>query len=345
MSGSDRVTRGGLQIARELDALVEEQIAPGTGVDVIEFWNGFEAIVNDLGPVNQALLAKRDQLQEQIDTWHLARVGQTLDPAAYRAFLTEIGYLVPEPDAFSISTENVDEEIAVTAGPQLVVPVMNARFALNAGNARWGSLYDALYGTDILPEEPGREKGTGYNPARGELVVARATEFLDAAVPLDGASHTEVVAYGIGDGEDENQLRAILDNGGNTGLSDPDQFVGHVGDEELSVVLLINNGLHVEIQIDREHSVGQAHPAGVKDVVLESAITTIQDCEDSVTAVDAADKCIVYENWLGLMKGDLETSVDKGGRTILRRLNPDRSNTAVRFIGSMKVMKHSFLIR
>jgi len=327
MSGSDRVTRGGLQIASELDALLAEQIAPGTGIDVGEFWNGFESIVTDLGPTNRALLAKRDQLQAQIDSWHLARKGQPLDAAEYRTFLTEIGYLLPEPGTFSISTENVDEEIAVIAGPQLVVPVMNARFALNAGNARWGSLYDALYGTDIIAEEPGREKGTGYNPARGELVVARAAAFLDAAVPLEGASHTEVISYGIGDGGDEVQLRAVLDNGGNTGLADPDQFVGYVGDGEPSVVLLVNNALHVEIQIDREHDVGGVHPAGVKDVVLEAAITTIQDCEDSVAAVDAADKCIVYGNWLGLMKGDLETPVNKGGRTILRRLNPDRTYT------------------
>ncbi len=327
MSGSDRVTRGGLQIASELDALLAEQIAPGTGVDVGEFWNGFESIVTDLGPTNRALLAKRDHLQARIDSWHLARKGQPLDAAEYRRFLTEIGYLVPEPGVFSISTENVDEEIAVIAGPQLVVPVTNARFALNAGNARWGSLYDALYGTDILPEEPGREKGTGYNPARGELVVARAAAFLDATVPLEGASHTEVIGYGIGDGDDKVQLRAILDNGGNTGLADPDQFVGYVGDEEPGIVLLVNNNLHIEIQIDREHDVGGVHPAGVKDVVLEAAITTIQDCEDSVTAVDAADKCIVYGNWLGLMKGDLETPVNKDGRTILRRLNPDRTYT------------------
>ncbi|MCZ6855492.1 MAG: malate synthase G, partial [Gammaproteobacteria bacterium] len=327
MSGGDRVTRGGLQVAGELDALVAERIAPGTGVDASEFWAGFETIVKDLGPINRALLARRDDLQAQIDSWHLARIGQSLDAAEYRGFLADIGYLLEEPEAFSICTENVDEEIALTAGPQLVVPVMNARFALNAGNARWGSLYDALYGTDILPEDPGREKGTGYNPARGELVVARAAEFLDEALPLEGASHTQVIAYGIGDGVDEVQLRAVLDDGGNTGLTDPSQFVGYVGDEELSVVLLVNNGLHVEIQIDREHRVGQVHPAGVKDVVLESAITTIQDCEDSVTAVDAADKCIVYGNWLGLMKGDLETSVDKGGRTIVRRLNPDRTYT------------------
>ncbi|MCZ6617792.1 MAG: malate synthase G [Gammaproteobacteria bacterium] len=325
MSGSDRVARGGLRVAGDLDALVAEQIVPGTGVEVEGFWSGFEGIVDDLGPTNVALLAKRDQLQTQIDSWHLAQKGQPLDPVEYRGFLTEIGYLVEEPEPFSIATANVDEEIAVTAGPQLVVPVMNARFALNAGNARWGSLYDALYGTDVLPEEPGAEKGTGYNPARGELVVARAAEFLDAAVPLEGASHTEVIAYGIGDGGDDVLLRAILDNGGNTGLADPGKFVGYVGDEEPSVVLLVNNGLHIEIQIDRDHSVGQVHPAGVKDVVLESAITTIQDCEDSVAAVDATDKCVVYGNWLGLMKGDLEESLDKGGRTILRRLNPDRT--------------------
>jgi malate synthase len=218
----------------------------------------------------------------------------------------------------------VDDEIARIAGPQLVVPVMNARYALNAANARWGSLYDALYGTDVLPEEPGREKGTSYNPARGELVVERAARFLDQTVPLEGASHSEVIAYGIGEGAAGRQLRAILDNGGNTGLQSPDQFVGFVNEDDPEAVLLVHNGLHIEIQIGRDHPVGAAHPAGVKDVVLESAVTTIQDCEDSVAAVDAEDKCVVYGNWLGLMKGDLEEVMDKGGRSITRRLNPDR---------------------
>ena len=319
-----RVARGGLQVAAELDELVNERLLPGTGVDGDAFWAGFEAALDGLGPLNRSLLAKREALQEQIDAWHLARKGQPLDAGAYRAFLEEIGYLVPQPGEFTIATDNVDPEIAVLAGPQLVVPVMNARYALNAANARWGSLYDALYGTDVLPEAPGREKGSSYNPARGELVIERAAEFLDQTVPLAGASHKDVRLYGIGQGEGDNGLRAVLADGGNTGLADPSQYRGHVGEDEPSVILLRHHGLHIEIQIDRSHDVGAAHPAGVKDVVLESAVTTIQDCEDSVAAVDAEDKCLVYGNWLGLMKGDLEEKLEKGGRTIVRRLNPDR---------------------
>lgn len=325
------IKHGNLQVADELDELVANQIAPGTGIDPGAFWSGLQDILEDLVPRNRALLARRDELQATIDAWHLERKGQALDPEAYRDFLTEIGYLVPDPRAFTIATENVDEEIARIAGPQLVVPVMNARYALNAANARWGSLYDALYGTDVLPEEPGREKGTSYNPARGELVVARAAEFLDSTVPLIDASHTEVIAYGIGvevgEKAGQRQLRAILDNGGNTGLQNPDQLVGFVNEDDPNAILLVNNGLHLEIQIDREHNVGQAHPAGVKDVVLESAVTTIQDCEDSVAAVDAEDKCVVYGNWLGLMKGDLQERMEKGGRTITRTLNADREYT------------------
>ncbi len=327
MSDSKRIERSGLKVAAELDALIAERAAPGTGVDPEAFWRGFAGIVADLVPKNRALLARRDELQAKIDAWHVERKGQPHDPAAYEAFLREIGYLLPEPADFAIATENVDDEIARIAGPQLVVPVMNARYALNAANARWGSLYDALYGTDVLPEEPGREKGTRYNPARGELVVARAAEFLDQAAPLDGASHADVVAYGIGEGGGRRQLRAILRDGGNTGLTDPEQFAGFVGEDDPEAILLANNGLHVEIQIDRGHPVGAAHPAGVKDVALEAAITTIQDCEDSVAAVDAADKCVVYGNWLGLMKGDLEEVLEKDGRTITRRLNPDRHYT------------------
>ncbi|MYH15666.1 MAG: malate synthase G [Gammaproteobacteria bacterium] len=322
-----RVARGGLQVAAELDELVNERMLPGTGVDGDAFWAGFQAALDELGPLNRSLLAKREALQEKIDAWHLARKGQPLDAQAYRAFLEEIGYLVPQPGEFTIATDNVDPEIAVLAGPQLVVPVMNARYALNAANARWGSLYDALYGTDVLPETPGREKGSSYNPARGELVIERAAEFLDDTVPLAGASHKDVRLYGIGQGEGGNGLRAVLADGGNTGLADPSQFQGHVGEDELSVILLRHHGLHIEIQIDRSHDVGAAHPAGVKDVVLESAVTTIQDCEDSVAAVDAEDKCLVYGNWLGLMKGDLEERLEKGGRSIVRRLNPDRAYT------------------
>ena len=327
MSGIQRVNRSGLQVAVELDTLVADRIIPGTGVESDDFWRGFAALVTDLQPQNAALLARRDELQAQIDEWHLARRGQTLDPVEYRAFLEEIGYLVPPPDKFAIATANVDEEISILAGPQLVVPVMNARFALNAANARWGSLYDALYGTDIFPEAPGQEKGDSYNPARGELVVARATAFLDETVPLTGASHGEVITYGIGTADGARQLRAVLGNGVNTGLVDPAQFAGYVNEDDPSVILFVNHGLHIEIQIDREHDVGKAHPAGVKDVILESALTTIQDCEDSVAAVDAADKCAVYHNWCGLMKGDLEETLEKGGELIVRRLNGDREYT------------------
>ncbi len=326
-----RVQRGTLQVAADLDALIKNEILPGTGVDLDVFWAGFESCLNELGPVNKALLAKRDQLQAQIDEYHLARKGQALDAQAYKAFLAEIGYLLPSPADFKITTQNVDEEIAGTAGPQLVVPVMNARFALNAANARWGSLYDAYYGTDVIPETPGREKGSSYNPARGELVVAQATAFLDQTVPLDQASHSDVVAYGIGTGADgKHEMRAVLANGGNTGLLDGQQFVGFVGAEDPSAILLKHNDLHLEIQIDRDDQVGAVHPAGVKDVLMESALTTIQDCEDSVAAVDAEDKCVVYRNWLGLMKGDLEEVLHKGGREIVRRLNADRSYTGVR---------------
>ncbi|MGE0626071.1 MAG: malate synthase G [Pseudomonadales bacterium] len=328
MGDADRIRRGSLQVAAELDRLISEDIVPGTGVDLTDFWAGFEALVSELAPRNRALLARREELQKQIDDWHLARKGQAIDHAEYRAFLESIGYLLPEPGPFTIRTRNVDEEIATIAGPQLVVPVMNARFSLNAANARWGSLYDAFYGTDVIAEAPGREKGTSYNPARGELVVALAAEFLDATVPLDGASHGHVVAYGIGaDASGMRHLRAVLDDGGNTGLVNPAQFVGFVDEADPRSLLLKHNGLHIDIQIDRSHPVGAAHPAGVRDVVLESAVTTIQDCEDSVAAVDAEDKCIVYRNWLGLMKGDLTETLEKDGRTIVRRLNPDREYT------------------
>ncbi|MEQ8860088.1 MAG: malate synthase G [Pseudomonadales bacterium] len=323
-----RIERSGLSVAAELDALVAERAAPGAGVEPAAFWQGFAAILADLVPRNRALLARRDEMQALIDAWHLKHKGRALDAAEYRAFLEKIGYLLPEPADFSIATSNVDDEIARIAGPQLVVPVMNARYALNAANARWGSLYDALYGTDLLPEEPGREKGSSYNPKRGELVMARAAGILDDLAPLDGASHADVVAYGIGGGGSDTRLRAVLADGGNTGLEDDAQFVGYVGATgEPSAVLLRNNGLHLEIQIDRSDAVGAAHAAGVKDVLVESAITTIQDCEDSVAAVDAEDKCVVYGNWLGLMKGDLEEVVSKGERTITRRLNPDREYT------------------
>ena len=325
---TERVDRHGLKVARELDDFINAEALPGTGVDSDAFWSGFSAIVGDLTPRNRALLAKRDELQAKIDAWHLERRGQRHDPESYKAFLAEIGYLVPEGDDFEITTANVDAEIANTAGPQLVVPVMNARFALNAANARWGSLYDAFYGTDIISESPGREKGTSYNPARGELVIERAAQELDAVVPLDGASHAEVTGYEIVADGGGYALRGTTKAGTAT-LADAGQFVGFVGEGagEPAAVLLRHNGLHVEIQIDRTHNVGAAHPAGVKDVVLESAITTIQDCEDSVAAVDAEDKTLVYRNWLGLMTGELEETFEKGGETVHRTLLGDRTYT------------------
>lgn len=324
-----RVTRSGLAVASELDALVKDRIAPGTGVSVDAFWAGFAATLAELGPVNRALLAKRDALQAKIDAWHLERRGKAHDAVAYKAFLKEIGYLVESPAPFKIETANVDPEIALMAGPQLVVPVMNARYALNAANARWGSLYDAFYGTDLIPETPGREKGGSYNPARGELVVEQAAAFLDATLPLEEASHADVSAYLLSEAGGRLGMRVLTRDGGNTGLVDPAQFVGVISADDPSAFLFRHNGLHIEIQIDPKHPVGAAHPAGVKDVLLESAVTTIQDCEDSVAAVDAQDKCVVYGHWLGLMKGDLAEVMEKGGRTITRSLNPDREYTGI----------------
>jgi len=325
MMSDSRIQRGSLQVAQQLDELIANEALPGTGVDVDAFWQGFADCLAELGPRNKDLLRVRDDLQEQIDAWHRERRGQPLDEVEYKTFLQDIGYLLPVPDDFSITTQNVDDEIALMAGPQLVVPVMNARFSINAANARWGSLYDAFYGSDIIAEDPGREKGSSYNAARGELVVAKVAQVLDQAVPLEGASHNDVTQYLIGEGANQaRQLRVILNDGNNTGLRDSDQFAGYMNEEDPSSILLKYNGLHIEIQVDREHNVGAVHPAGVKDVVVESALTTIQDCEDSVAAVDAEDKCVVYRNWLGLMKGDLAETLEKGGRTITRTLLADR---------------------
>ena len=327
---TERVQRHGLRVAQELDDFVAAEATPGTGVSPDRFWAGFSAIVRDLAPKNRALLAKRDRLQAQIDTWHEERRGRPHDAAAYKAFLKDIGYLVEEPEDFAIATTGVDPEIATVAGPQLVVPVMNARFALNAANARWGSLYDALYGTDVIAESPGREKGSSYNPARGELVIARAARELDAIVPLRSASHGDAVAYRIVPSGNGHGLEAQLAGGGHSGLVAPEQFVGFVGagGGEPSAVLLRHHGLHIEIQIDRRHAVGAAHQAGVKDVLLEAAVTTIQDCEDSVAAVDAEDKTAVYRNWLGLMTGRLAATFEKGGESVRRTLAEDRRYTA-----------------
>lgn len=319
-----RIAVGELNVDAALYALVKDEIAPDTDVDAEAFWQGLEKIVRDLGPENRRLLEGRDVLQAKIDAWHKGR--ESIDGEAYRAFLQEIGYLLPEGDHFQVLTNGVDPEVATVAGPQLVVPVDNARYCLNAANARWGSLYDALYGTDVIPEDDGADKGTAYNPVRGEKVIDSANEFLDATVPLSGGSYAAVTAFALSEEGGQKVLVAEVDGRGGTGLSDPHQFVGYTQrDGVLSSVLLAHNGLHIEIQIDPDHPIGKDHPAGVKDVVLEAAITTIQDCEDSVSAVDAADKVRVYRNWCGLMKGTLETTFEKNGQPLNRKLNPDRT--------------------
>ncbi|NMY51255.1 malate synthase G [Pseudomonas sp. WS 5011] len=321
---TERVQVGSLQVAKVLFDFVNNEAIPGTGIAADKFWAGAEAVINDLAPKNRALLAKRDAIQAQIDGWHQARAGQAHDAAAYKAFLEEIGYLLPEPADFQATTQNVDDEIARLAGPQLVVPVMNARFALNASNARWGSLYDALYGTDVISEEGGAEKGRGYNKVRGDKVIAFARAFLDEAAPLTAGSHVDSTGYRIEAGK----LVVSLKGGSNSGLRDDAQLVGFQGAADAPVaVLLKHNGLHFEIQIDASTPVGQTDAAGVKDVLMEAALTTIMDCEDSVAAVDADDKVVIYKNWLGLMKGDLAEEVVKGGQTFTRTMNPDRVYT------------------
>ena len=322
---SERIIEGGLHIDAALHSLLEEDIAPGTGVTPEQFWQGLDAILRDLAPRNRELLATRASLQEQIDNWHRANPGPDYDRAEYKAFLHSIGYLLPEPGDFAISTENVDPEVATLAGPQLVVPVMNARYALNAANARWGSLYDALYGTDVIPEEGGAQRAGGYNPVRGERVIAWAKHFLNTHCPLSTDDHSQVTAYTVVNGA----LQVVLSGGQISSLATPAQFRGYRGEGNAPTsVLLRHNGLHIEILIDPLSPIGASDPAGVEDVVLEAALTTIQDCEDSIAAVDAADKILVYRNWLGLMRGDLEDSFRKGEQTLTRRLNPDRVFTA-----------------
>ncbi|MEE1921854.1 malate synthase G [Pseudomonas sp. 148P] len=322
---TEHVQVGGLQVAKVLFDFVNNEAIPGTGVSVEQFWAGAEKIINDLAPKNKALLSKRDTLQAQIDAWHQARKGQAHDAVAYKAFLQEIGYLLPEATDFQLSTQNVDDEIARVAGPQLVVPVMNARFALNASNARWGSLYDALYGTDAISEADGAEKGKGYNKVRGDKVIAFARAFLDESAPLAAGSHVDATRYSI----DGGKLVVALKGGSNSGLRDDAQLIGFQGQaSEPTGILLKHNGLHFEIQIDPTTPVGQTDAAGVKDILVEAALTTIMDCEDSVAAVDADDKVVVYRNWLGLMKGDLSESVSKNGQTFTRTMNPDREYTA-----------------
>jgi len=329
---SERIQIGTLSVAKALRNFIEHEAAPGTGLAPGVFWSALESILADLAPKNAALLARRDALQAEIDAWWLKRAGKPQDPDASREFLASIGYLLPEGPDFTITTANVDPEIALVAGPQLVVPLTNARYALNAANARWGSLYDALYGSDVLPETNGAERGQGYNPVRGAKVMAYAAAFLDQAAPLAVGSHAQAHRYFLKDRSGGRDLAAELSvelaDGSVTKLARPGQFAGYLGGPELSSVLLRNHGLHLEIVIDRNHPVGQGHPAGIKDLILEAALTTIQDCEDSVATVDAEDKVAAYRNWLGLMKGDLTDTFDKGGRQLTRRLAQDRTYTA-----------------
>ena len=321
MAGREKI--GGIEVDAGLRAFLEAEALPGTGVEPPRFWASLEAILRDWTPRNAELLAKRDALQARIDAWHREHPARPVDLGAYRAFLEEIGYLLPEPEPFSVGTTDVDPEIATVAGPQLVVPVSNARYALNAANARWGSLYDALYGTDAIPEDDGAERGRSFNPTRGARVIAFARGVLDKAAPLaGGASHADSTNYAIEGGA----LTVTLKDGRKVGLARPGQCVGFTGEPWAPAsVLLVNHGLHLEIVVDRGHAIGRTDPAGIADLVVEAAVTTIMDCEDSVAAVDAADKVDVYRNWLGLMRGDLTADLEKGGRTITRRLNADRA--------------------
>ena len=322
---TERIVVDGLRIAKQLHDFVNDRAIPGTGLDATRIWRGFAAIVRDLTPRNRALLARRAELQGRIDAWYRENRERTTDLAAYQAFLREIGYLVPDGPDFRAETRNVDAEIAAIAGPQLVVPVMNARYALNAANARWGSLYDALYGTDAIGEDDGRGREGGYNPARGDAVIAWARQFLDQAAPLAGGSHLDAVGYWI----EEGALVVSLGNGTRTGLATPSKLAGYRGGRvEPSAILLRHNDLHVEIVIDASTAIGAADPAHVSDVLVEAAITTIMDCEDSVAAVDGEDKVLAYANWLGLMKGDLSERFQKAGEIVERVLNPDRDYKA-----------------
>ena len=320
----ERVATGGLSVSKSLYALIRDEAAPGTGVDPDHFWSSLAAIVSDLEPDNRALLERRDTLQAEIDAWHRQHRDRGIEPADVRDTLSRIGYLVPEGPDFTAATENVDPEIACIAGPQLVVPLSSARYALNAANARWGSLYDALYGTDAIPDTEGAERGPRFNPTRAQRVIERTAHFLDAAVPLSACSHREVAAFRVLPGPPA-VLEAECGNGARCGLLDPACFAGYrMKGDALECVLLRHHGLHIELHVDPAHPVGRLHRAGVKDVVLEAALTTIQDCEDAVAAVDTEDKALVYRNWLGIMRGTLETRFDKGGEAVTRRLEPDR---------------------
>jgi malate synthase len=325
MTETDRIEAGALKVDKALYDFINDEALPGTGIAPETFWSSFDSLIHDLSPRNRALLATRDELQARIDAWYQESRGQAVDLPEYKAVLQEIGYLVPEGGDVTVSTANVDPEISTIAGPQLVVPVTNARYSLNAANARWGSLYDALYGTDVIADEGGAERGAGYNKVRGERVIAFARAFLDASAPLASGSHSDATSYAVEGGA----LLVSLRNGSVSGLADPSRFAGYGGDADTpSAVLLRHNGLHIEIAIDRGHPVGRDDAAGVRDVVVEAAMTTIMDLEDSVSTVDAEDKVVAYRNWLGLMKGDLRDTFEKGGKMVDRALSPDRSYIA-----------------
>lgn len=321
---TDRTSIHGLQVASVLKNFVDEQVLPGTGVESDAFWRGFSELVAEFAPRNAALLAERDRLQTELDTWHKAHPGPIQDMAAYRQFLEGIGYIVPSPQSVQATTANVDDELALQAGPQLVVPILNARYALNAANARWGSLYDALYGTDAISEEGGAEKGKGYNPVRGAKVIAFARQFLNDSVPLASGTYEDATALQVVNGA----FVVTLKDGSQTGLKEVAQFVGYQGDAaKPTAILLVHNGIHIEIQIDPSTAIGKEDAAGISDVVLESALSTILDLEDSIAAVDAEDKVLAYSNWLGILKGTLTEEVSKAGKVFTRRLNADREYT------------------
>jgi len=323
---TEYVQSGGIQVAKELYDFINDSAIPGTGLDAQDFWAKFDKVANELAPKNRALLAKRDDLQAKIDAYHTERAGQSHNAVEYKAFLQEIGYLVPEGEAFAATTVNVEPEIAKMAGPQLVVPIMNARFALNASNARWGSLYDALYGTKAISEEDGATKGPGYNQVRGDKVIAYARDFLNDAAPLATGNHADSTQYAIVDGA----LQVTLKDGSTTGLKDADKLLGFVGDAAAPTgILLQNNGLRFELQFDATSPIGSSDASGMKDIAMESALTTIMDCEDSVACVDGEDKVVAYGNWLGLMKGDLSVEVKKGASSFTRKMNPDREYTGL----------------
>ena len=337
---TDRTHLHGLQVANSLLRFMDDEVLPGTGVDPAAFWAGFDALVTDLAPRNRALLAERDRLQLELDTWHKAHPGPIVDMAAYRTFLETIGYLVPVPEAVQATTANVDDELAVQAGPQLVVPILNARYALNAANARWGSLYDALYGTDAISEADGCDKGPGYNEKRGAKVIAFARNFLDEAAPLATGSHRDSTGYRV----DGGQLVVALQGGTSVHLKDGTQLVGFQGSASAPTsVLLVHNGLHIDIVIDPSTAIGSSDAAGVADLVIESALSTILDLEDSVAAVDAEDKVLGYANWLGILKGTLTESFAKGGKTVTRGLNPDRIYAAANGTGEVRLHGRSLM--